>query len=129
VRLYSFQELENYFHKIIGLEGFVLYSHEGLVVWKDLQIDLDVESLVARYKNYNAGIDWVTQECGLGQSMRFIVETQHHFLINIHVATGFFLLLVFNNQLPLSDIVHRIGIMVRSIQAFLASRYRFSAAT
>jgi predicted regulator of Ras-like GTPase activity (Roadblock/LC7/MglB family) len=127
VRLYSFQELENYFHKIIGLEGFVLYSQEGLVVWKDLQIDLDVESLVARYKNSNSGIERVTQECGLGQSMRFIVETQNHFLINIHVAKGFFLLLVFNNQLPLSDIVHRVGIMVRSIQAFLASRYLFSA--
>ncbi len=128
VRVYSFQELEDYFHKIIGLEGFVLYSDEGLVVCKNLQINLDVEGLVARYYNFNSGIEWVTQSHGLGQPTRITVETQNHYLFNIQVTSQFFLLLIFNNQLPLLDIVHRIQIMVRSVQAFLASRYSFPAA-
>ena len=128
VRVYSFQELEDYFHKIIGLEGFVLYSEEGLIVCKDLQIDLDVEGIVARYYNFNSGIEWVTQSHGLGKPIRITVETQNRYLFNIQVTSQFFLLLIFNNQLPLLDIVHRIQIMVRSVQAFLASRYRFPAA-
>jgi predicted regulator of Ras-like GTPase activity (Roadblock/LC7/MglB family) len=128
VRVYSFTELEDYFHKIIGLEGFVLYSAEGLVMCKDLQINLDVEGLVARYQYFSSGIEQVTHAHGLGLPVRAVVETRKHYLFNIQVSSQFFLLLVFNNQLPLPDIVHRIRIMVRSIEAFLALRYRLGAA-
>lgn len=127
VRLYSFQEIEDYFHKVIGLEGFVLYNEEGLVVCKDLQINLDAEGLVARYQNFNSGIVWVTQAHGLGQPMRVIVEAQSRYVFNVQVTSQFFLLLIFNDQLSLLDILHKVKILVRSVEAFLVSHYHIAA--
>jgi hypothetical protein len=123
VRVYSFRELESFFRKIVGLEGFVLFSDEGLIVWKDLQMRLDVDTLIVRYRLFDNDMGRVTKHAGLQTVYRWILQSREHIICHIALKSSFSLLLFFNTQLSLAEVAAKIDLLSRTAQELLNTRY------
>jgi predicted regulator of Ras-like GTPase activity (Roadblock/LC7/MglB family) len=123
VRAYNYEELENFFQKIVGLEGFVLFSDEGLVVWKNLQMRLDVDALVVRYQMLDRQMGNLTRQSGLQKVQRWVVQTREHIICCTALGSQFYLLVFFTTQLSLADIVSKLDVIVRTAQEMLNTRY------
>ena len=124
IKVYSFPDLQACFRKIIGLEGFVIYSNEGLLMWNDLDIRFDIENLIIRFMFANKDLDITASRYGLREIERLIITTTEHFVFNIKLGKRFFLLAFFNNKSPTQEVFSKIDMMIMTTYEFLRSRYQ-----
>jgi predicted regulator of Ras-like GTPase activity (Roadblock/LC7/MglB family) len=123
VRTYDFTELQDYFRKVVGLEGFVLTNDEGLIIWQDLQIRLDIDTLVVRYQLFDREMGRLTKQFGLQKLYRWVLQTREHFICYVALGSTFSLLLFFNTQLSLAEIASKLDMLVRTVLELLNTRY------
>ncbi len=123
VQVFSYEELTGTIKKSHGLEGFVIYSTEGFVVWRDLPMRLDTDKLVARLMNHCGALGGLLHDSGLTRVRRVIIESRDHTLFNTTLNQNFGLLLVFNSRVTQEEIHSRLAILTKSTREFLQWKY------
>lgn len=123
IQVYSWDELSAIVRKTPGLEGFAVLSNEGLVVWRDLPIRIDLEAMAARLAAGGAACGAVVQEAGLGEARRVALESDQH---AVHLASldgSFTLLLVGRTAASEPEFQSRMGVAVATVREFLRWKY------
>jgi len=123
VRVFSYEELSEYFRKAIGCEGFCLYSREGLIVWEDLQVRLPIEEIVVAAEQQLQDVQAFSRRYRLQEVSEVFIETREHLLFNIPVSDEIRLLLFFTPQVRLREVAAKVELLTRTTREFLASRY------
>jgi len=123
VQAFSYEELGAFIRKSHGIEGFVIYSQEGLVVWHDLPLRLDLDRLTAKVLASSVQIGDIMQENGLTKVRRVMVETREHFLFATTLNQNFGLILLFNGRVAPDEVLSRIAIIAKSAREFLQWKY------
>lgn len=123
IRVYSFNELQTSFRKMIGLEGFLIYSNEGLIVWEDLAINFDIEKLIVEFMRLQNNIDGAIGKFEILDSEKYIIDTPDHIIFNVKLNKGFYLVAFFNKKIQLTEIYPRMKMLIKSAQEFLSEKY------
>lgn len=123
VQVFSYEELSGLLRKGPGLAGSVIYSSEGLVVWKDLPVKTDLDVLTARIYQQTLDSSQAVQTGSLGRARRLILETREYLIVSTQLSPQFGLLLVFHGKTPAEEAYPRIGLLCRSTREFLQWKY------
>jgi len=123
VQVYSYEELSGVLRKTQGLEGFLVVSSEGLVVWRELPMRIEVEALVARSLSMMDQYGTVMESSGLTRVRRVMVESKEHLLFTTPLNLNFGLLMLFSSRTPMEEILSRIGFMTKTSREFLQWKY------
>ncbi len=123
IQVFGFDELQSIFRKSTGMEGFILYTSEGLVLWKDMPIRMNVELLVARLQSQCDGLTGTVEDFGLTRARKVIVDSREHFLLNTRLNNNFSLIMLFSNQVDIAAAWNRLAIMAKTSREFLQWRY------
>jgi predicted regulator of Ras-like GTPase activity (Roadblock/LC7/MglB family) len=123
VQVYSYEELSGVLRKTQGLEGFLVVSSEGLIVWRELPMRIEVEALVARTLSMMDQYGTVMESSGLTRVRRVMVESKEHLLFTTPLNLNFGLLMLFSSRTPMEEILGRIGFMTKTSREFLQWKY------
>ncbi len=123
VQVYSYEELAGVLRKTQGLEGFVIFSSEGLVVWRDLPMRIELDSLVARTLSLMDQFGGLMDSSGLTRVRRVMVESKDHLLFMTPLNLNFGLLMLFSTRTPTEEILGRVGFISKTTREFLQWKY------
>lgn len=123
IQVFSYEELGAIMRKTPGLEGFMVVSSEGLIVWRDLPLRIDVDRLAAHSTQHSQDLADLMLDVGLSRVRRVLVEARDHIFFQTALNGNFSLILIFSGQVPTQDIFARIPIMAKSTREFLQWRY------
>jgi len=123
VHIFNFDELGRHLSNIIGMEGFVLYTWEGLILWENCPLRVDKEKLAVRSLFEWQHLKDSQIDSGFGEPGKFISETSDHRFIHIAIDTRFFGVMILKKETDLGDVMNRISVQERSIREFLDMRY------
>ena len=123
IQVFSFEELAAVVKKSHGIEGFMLVSTEGLVVWRELPLRVDVDSLSAKIFGHSQAIGSLVEDSGLTKVRRLMVESREHFLFATTLDQNFSLILLFNGRVAPEEILSRIAVLAKSCREFLQWKY------
>jgi len=123
IRVYSFSELGRLLSNVIGIEGYILYTREGLILWQDCQLRLDAEKLVAAFIK-----EWHCHRVndlavGFDEPLRIITQTSEHSFIHVIFTRDFSGILIFRPDAHMSEILSRLKCLERTVKEFLETRY------
>jgi predicted regulator of Ras-like GTPase activity (Roadblock/LC7/MglB family) len=122
MQVYSYQELTEAFRKIVGLEGFMLYTSEGLNLWSHFEIAVDEETLALASSQALQDADRFTGQIRCGRTDRAFYQTLNHIVFNMSVTDEVRLLLFFTPEIHVSDVVSRIDLLKRTALEFFQLR-------
>lgn len=123
VQVFSYEELSGLLKKSASLAGYMIYSTEGLVVWRDLPIRCDKDLLAAQVLQEAADSGRLTRESQMGQTRRVMLETREYLLISTPLGPQFGLLLVFHGKTGMDEALQKAGMLCRSTREFLQWKY------
>jgi len=123
IQAFSYEELAGIIKKSHGIEGFILYSTEGLVVWKELPIRFDAEEITARLCGATEQVGSITLAIGLQKPRRLMIEGRETSIIIANINQSFNLLLLFNNRVPSGEVLDRVSILTKSCREFVQWKY------
>lgn len=123
VHLFNFNELGRQLTNIIGMEGFVLYTWEGLILWENCPLRVDKEKLAVRSLFEWQHLKDSQRDTGFGEPGTFISETPDHRFIHVAFDSRFFGVMILKKEADLGDILNRLSLQERSIREFLDMRY------
>lgn len=122
--VYSFQELEAQLSKCIGLEGFIIFTDESVVLWQYLNLNIDAERLVVKLSLLGENIRKLTSSLGLAQTNKIFLETDEHFIVNGFIDSVMGYVLIFTPTMNIDEMFRRIEIISESVNVFLRTKYR-----
>jgi predicted regulator of Ras-like GTPase activity (Roadblock/LC7/MglB family)/uncharacterized RDD family membrane protein YckC len=123
VQVFSYEELAGLIKKGHGVEGFIIYSNEGLVVWHDLPVRLNIDVLTAKVLNASVQMGNIMMENGLTKVRRVMVETREHAVFATTLNQNFGLIILFNGRTSPSEVSSRIAVITKSAREFLQWKY------
>lgn len=123
VQVFSFEELSGVLRKSSGLEGFLIYNTEGLLVWRDLPLRLEVDDLVAQLSSSHAQLSGRVERGGLTRVSRLAMELRDHLVFVAPLNAGFGMVLVYSGRVSPADCFSRLGNVARTAREFLAWKY------
>lgn len=123
VQVFSFEELAGVFKKSHGLEGFAIFSTEGLVVWRDVPMRMDLDAVVARTLDHCNAVGVVLMDNGLTKVRRVTIDCREHTLVVTNLNHNFGLLLLFSSRVAGEEVASRIAILAKTCREFLQWRY------
>jgi predicted regulator of Ras-like GTPase activity (Roadblock/LC7/MglB family) len=129
IQVFGFDELAGVVRKTPGLEGFVILSNEGLVVWRDLPIRIDVEEVSARLLSHQSQLGALTADGGLSRLRRLVLQTRDHLLCVVELNANFGLVLVYGARTSLEELDARVEMLARTTREFLQWKYPGLAVT
>ncbi len=123
VQVYSYEELAGVLRKTQGLEGFVIFSSEGLVVWRDLPMRIELDTVVARTLSLMDQFGGLMDSSGLTRVRRVMVESKDHLLFMTPLNLNFGLLMLFSTRTPTEEILGKVGFISKTSREFLQWKY------
>ena len=123
IQVFSFEELASMMKKSHGLEGFVIYSNEGLVVWKELPVQVQLDTLVAKISAEANQLGQLMQDNGLSKVRRLMLESREHYLFATTLNQNFGVMLLFSGRSAPEEIFSRIGVLAKSTREYLQWKY------
>ncbi len=123
IQVFSYEELAATVRKSPGLEGFLIVSNEGLIVWRDWPIRIDVEYLAAHTVRHAQDLGELMLTSGLSRVRRVLVEGRDHTIFFTPISSNFSLILIFSGKVPTQDIFARIPVLAKTTREFLQWRY------
>lgn len=123
IQVFSYQELSAQLKKNPGLEGFIIYNDEGLVVWQELPLKIDTEALTCRLMSLNGGIGRLMLESGLSRVRRCLIESRDHHVLATTLNQNFGIILIYNGRTPITQVYSRISVICKSAREFLQWKY------
>ncbi len=122
MQVYSYDELTEAFKKIVGLEGFMLYTSEGLNLWSHFEIAVDEEALALASNDAIKDADRFTNRIRCGVSQRSFYQTMNHSVFNMSLTDEVRMLLYFTPEIPVAEVVNKIDLMKRTALELLQLR-------
>lgn len=119
----SYEELAAVVKKGHGIEGFIIISSEGLVVWKDFPLRVDLDAFVARFAGHAHGISGLMEQTGLTKVRRVMVESREHFFFTTTLNQNFGLILIFNGRVSAEEVTGRVPVIAKTCREFLQWKY------
>jgi predicted regulator of Ras-like GTPase activity (Roadblock/LC7/MglB family) len=101
--IYSFPELDRYLDKVVGLEGHLLLSDEGLVMWSRLPWHAEPEDLGAALVRWMAGASVLTAPSMPGPRPA-MVHSGDHWIVSVPLREDATAHLFFTERLTASQI-------------------------
>jgi len=123
VQVFSFEELSGVLRKSTGLEGFLIYNNEGLLVWRDLPMRLEVDDLVAQLSSSHHQLSARVERGGLTRVSRLAIELRDHLVFVAPLNAGFGIVLVYSGRVSPADCFARLGNVARTAREFLQWKY------
>lgn len=123
IQVFSYAELSGQLGKIPGIEGFILVSNEGLVVWREFPLRIDMDSLASRFLSHSDLVSGFVEKAGLTKVRRVMVESREHFLFSTTLDQNFSLILIFNSSVSSESIMSRIAVITKTCREFLQWKY------
>lgn len=123
IQVFSYEELSAMLRKTPGLEGFLVYTQEGLIAWRDLPMRLELDALAARFKAMEVASSGMMDENRLGRQRRLVFQTREHTICVQDLNTNFGLILVYNGRVSLGEIDERIEQIGKTTREFLQWKY------
>lgn len=123
IQVFSFEELAALIRKSPGLEGFIVHSAEGLVVWRDLPMQVNVEVLTARISSESLRLGQLLQENGLTRVRRLVLESREHYLFATMLNQNFGIIMLFNGRSSPEEIYSRIAVLAKTAREFLQWKF------
>lgn len=123
IRVYTFEELGRLFLNMMGIEGYILYSIEGLILWKDCQLRFDMDKLVAV-----SLMEWnqhrtAQQKIGFNEPERLISQTAEHNFVHVPFNQSFFGIFIFKRNADMDGVLNRLQPLARSACELLEMKY------
>jgi predicted regulator of Ras-like GTPase activity (Roadblock/LC7/MglB family) len=123
IQVFSYDELTGVVRKTQGLEGFLVYSSEGLIVWRDLPMRIDADALMARVRSLGHRLADAIETEGLTAARRVMVETKDHLLFVTELNPNFGVILIYNSQVSIAECSQRVGVVAKTVREFLQWKY------
>lgn len=123
IQVFSLQELQSMFRKSIGMEGFIIYTAEGLVLWKDMPIRLDVDELTARIHALMEEAATTIEEFGLTRVRKTVIESREHTIFQTRLNPNFGLIMLFAGSVKIDECWTRLGVLARTTKEYLQWKY------
>ncbi len=123
VRVYSYPELGKLIGNMIGMEGYVLYTSEGLPLWQECQLNYDMEKLIVFFERQTSRLRQAQDAGGFGEPEYLIIQTEAHKFIHFQITQQFAALFIFKNETDTGDIMNRLKYLQRSARELLEMRY------
>ncbi|MCC5874905.1 MAG: roadblock/LC7 domain-containing protein [Candidatus Sumerlaeia bacterium] len=123
IQAFSYEELSGVLRKGPGLAGSVIFNSDGLVVWSDLPVKADLDTLAARLYQQTLDSGRVVQAGSMGRARRLIIETREYLVVSTLLSPQFGLVLVFHGKTPIEEAFPRVGLLCRSTREFLQWKY------
>lgn len=123
VQVFSFEELSGVLRKSTGLEGFLIYSSEGLLVWRDLPLRLEVDDLVAQLSASHSQLSGQVERGGLTRVTRLSMEMRDHLVFTAPLNAGFGIVLVYSSRVSPAECFSRLSNVARTSREFLQWKY------
>jgi len=123
VQVYSYEELSSMLRKTQGLEGFVILSSEGLIVWRDLPVRIELDTVVARTLSLMDQFGGMMESSGLTRVRRVMVESKEHLLFATPLNLNFGLLMLFSSRTPTEEILAKVGFISKTSREFVQWKY------
>lgn len=123
VQLFSYDELQAFFRKAPGLEGFLIYSAEGLVQWRDIPFKLDADEFAARLMTSLDGTGALVEGFGLTRMRNLVIEAKEHLIFSVSLNGNFGLVLIFSSHTSPEECWSRVSNLSKSAREFLEWKY------
>ncbi len=123
IQVFSYEELTGVIRKSPGLEGFVIYNEEGLVVWKDIPMKIDVDALAARIMSGGTQLGRVVLDSGLSRLRRIAIESRDHHILSTTLNQSFGMIIIFSSRTQQDEMFTRISILSKTAREFLQWKY------
>ncbi len=123
VRVYTFPEMGQLLSNMTGIEGYVIYSWEGLVIWQGLRVRFDAERLAVSSQREWRHFREVQVALGLGEAEKLIAQTPEHYFIHLSLAPKFFAVLLFRRDVEIGDVLGRLKYIERTAQELFSMKY------
>lgn len=123
IQVFGFEELAATIRKTPGLEGFLIFSSEGLIVWRDLPLRVDADRLTAKLMALSRETAVVVNESGLARVRQVVIESREHLVAVVELTANFGLILVYNGQVNVGECAPRIAILAKTTREFLQWKY------
>jgi uncharacterized membrane protein len=122
--IYSFSELESHLIKLSGLEGFVMLSPEGLVIWQTVPWATEAEALSGSLSRWLLGIaPLISPDCAPRGAL---VQSEKHWIAMASLPGEISLNLFFTETLTSAQVAHATDRAREAAEALLT--YRFGEA-
>ncbi|MBN1903268.1 roadblock/LC7 domain-containing protein [Candidatus Sumerlaeota bacterium] len=123
VRVYNYEELGSLFLNVMGMEGYILYTHEGLILAKDCQLRFDSDRLAAislvEWNNHkNAQL-----KIGFDEPERIISQTSEHNFLHVSFNQRFYGIFIFKRKVDMEETLSRLEPLTRSARELLEMKY------
>jgi hypothetical protein len=119
--IYSFADLERYYEKVVGLEGFVILSGEGLIIWTRLPWSLESAHLAGSLSRWSLAGSLVGTHASGDLPRAALLLSDHHWLVSVPLPLGATLHLYFTESLSASKVAQtsvRLTEAARSVFAY-----------
>ncbi|MBN1477176.1 hypothetical protein JXA47_10515 [Candidatus Sumerlaeota bacterium] len=119
--IYSFKELEGFLIKMSGLEGFVMLSPEGLVIWQTVPWAAEAEALSGSLSRWLMGINRLIAPESAPRGA--IVQSEKHWIAMTSLPGEIALNLFFTETLTSAQVVHATDRAREAAEALLTYRF------
>jgi hypothetical protein len=114
IRVYNYEELGRLFMNMMGIEGYILYTNEGLILYKDCQLRFDADRMVAvsleEWEEYKTS----QQKIGFHEPERIISQTNDQSFYGIYI---------FKRGVDVHEVLNRLEPLARSARELLEMKY------
>lgn len=124
VKVYNLQELGRLISNVIGLEGYILYTSEGLVLWKELQLRFDEDKLVVLFQQEFDRIRTSQKEVGFGNPENIITQTKEHNFLHCRLSEKVLGIFIFKKESDIGAISERLQYITKSACDYFETRYQ-----
>ncbi|MEQ8821232.1 MAG: roadblock/LC7 domain-containing protein [Sumerlaeia bacterium] len=123
IQVFSYDELTAVIRKSHGLEGFIIYNNEGLIVWRDLPIRLESDRLVAKLMALHDQLADVVEASSLSRVRKVMVESREHLVFITPLNQNFGMIMVYNQSTTPSESFTRLAVIAKTTREFLQWKY------
>ncbi|GAB4322679.1 MAG: hypothetical protein Kow0059_17810 [Candidatus Sumerlaeia bacterium] len=123
LQIFGVDDIPRYFRKVAGLEGFAIFTSEGLLFIHDLARSPEVELLGVRLHSLWSGLEPMMKDCDLDPPRRLALETETFTVLVSPISAHFWSLFLFNKNVSLDNCHNKVQLLVNSARRFLDSRY------
>lgn len=126
LQIYTLEDIPKFFEKVAGLEGYAIYTNEGLLFCHNLDEEQRVERLGVRVQQCLDSMRTTAHDCDLEEPSRLILESDNFSMFLTPITPHFWGLFIFNKNVSLDNCHGKIKVLANSVKSFFTTRYVIS---
>lgn len=121
--IYEFEELERYYNKVIGLEGFVILSNEGLIIWERMPWRDQSAAMSGRLARWLMSCSSISTPRPLSKLDTATVQAHDRWAVAVTICDGATLVLFFTERLSTTQVAQTTPRLAEAARSLFAYRY------